>query len=136
MFDPEKFQSLFIGWLHDLLDIKVEVDNQVVIDGKSSRGTASKNNAMLHLLNAYLAEKQCIIGQKTEGKSNEITAIPMLLEVLDIKGAIVSIDAMGCQKDIAEKIIEKEADYFLAVKQNQKSLYQDIESAFFVFQKK
>lgn len=136
LFDPEKFQSLFIGWLHELLDIKIESDNQVVIDGKSSRGTLSKNNTMLHLLNAYLVEKQCILGQeKTADKSNEITAIPILLEVLDLKGAIVSIDAMGCQKNIAEKIIEKNADYFLAVKQNQKSLHQDIESAFLVFQK-
>jgi predicted transposase YbfD/YdcC len=105
--------------------------------GKSSRGTASKNNTMLHLLNAYLLEKQCILGQqKTADKSNEITAIPMLLDVLDLKGGTVSIDAMGCQKNIAEKIIEMEADYFLAVKQNQKALYQDIESAFLVFQKK
>lgn len=136
LFNPEKFQNLFIGWLHELLNIKTESENQVVIDGKSSKGTASKNNTMLHLLNAYLVEKQCILGQKkTADKSNEITAIPMLLEVLELTGAVVSIDAMGCQKNIAEKIIEKKADYFLAVKQNQKVLYEDIESAFLVFRK-
>src|SRR5690606_20249086 len=133
---PEKFQTLFIGWLHELLNIKTEAENQVAIDGKSSKLMASKNNTMLHLLNAYLVDKQCILGQvKTEDKSNEITAIPMLLEILELKGAIVSIDAMGCQKNIAEKIIEKQADYFLAVKQNQKILYEDIESAFLVFKK-
>src|SRR5690554_8239085 len=98
---------------------------------------ASKNNTMLHLLNAYLVEKQCILGQKkTADKSNEITAIPMLLEVLELTDAVVSIDAMGCQKNIAEKIIEKQADYFLAVKQNQKVLYEDVESAFLVFKKR
>ncbi len=137
LFDPEKFQSLFIGWLHELLDIKTESNNQIAIDGKSSRGTGSKNHTMLHLLNAYLVEKQCILGQeKTADKSNEVTAIPLLLDVLDLKGAIISIDAIGCQRNIAEKIIEKGADYFLAVKQNQKALHQDIESAFLVFEQK
>ncbi|WP_143037807.1 ISAs1 family transposase [Paenimyroides marinum] len=136
LFSPEKFQTLFIGWLHELLNIKTEAENQVAIDGKSSKLMASKNNTMLHLLNAYLVDKQCILGQvKTEDKSNEITAIPMLLEILELTGAIVSIDAMGCQKNIAEKIIEKQADYFLAVKQNLKILYEDIESAFLVFKK-
>lgn len=108
----------------------------MVIDGKSSRETASKNTTMLHLLNAYLVEKQCILGQKkTADKSNEITVIPTLLDVLELRGAIVSLDAMGCQKNIVEKIIEKQADYFLAVKQNQKILHEDIESAFLVFKK-
>lgn len=136
LFNPEKFQSLFISWLHELLNIKTESGNQIAIDGKSSRGTKSKNKTMLHLLNAYLVEKECILGQKkTFDKSNEITAIPALLEVLELKGAVVSIDAMGCHKNIAEKIIEKQADYFLAVKQNQKVLYEDIESAFLVYKK-
>ena len=136
LFDPKKFQEIFIGWLHELLNIKVEAGNQIAIDGKSSRATASKNDTMLHLLNAYLVEKQCILGQeKTDDKSNEITAIPLLLDVLDLKGAIVSIDAMGCHKHIVEKIIDRGAHYFLAVKQNQKVLYADIESAFRVFSK-
>ena len=134
IFSPEKFQSLFINWLHELLDIKVEAGDQIAIDGKSSRGTRTKTTKMLHLLNAYLTNKQCILGQqKTAEKSNEITAIPMLLDVLDLKGAVVTIDAMGTQTNIAEKIIEKEADYLLAVKQNQKKLYEDIESAFLVY---
>lgn len=134
LFCPKKFQTLFISWLHDLLDIQVATEDQIAIDGKSSRGTATKTNSMLHLLNAYLVGKHCILGQqKTANKSNEITAIPELLSVLDLKGAIVSIDAMGCQKEIAEQIVEQKADYLLAVKQNQKTLYEDVESAFLVF---
>lgn len=134
LFDPEKFQTLFISWLHDLLDIKVEEGNQVAIDGKSCRGSRTRKNKMVHLLHAFLVEQECILAQKrTAKKSNEITAIPELLEILDLKGAIVSIDAMGCQTEIAKKIIEKEADYFLAVKENQKTLYEDISTAFLVF---
>lgn len=134
LFDPEKFQTLFIGWIHELLGIKVEEGNQVAIDGKSLRGSGTKRNRMVHLLHAFLVEQECILAQKkTAEKSNEITAIPELLEILDLKGAIVSIDAMGCQTDIAKKIIEKEADYFLAVKENQKTLYEDITTAFLVF---
>lgn len=136
LFCPEKFQMLFIGWLHELLEIKVASGNQIAVDGKSSRATANKGSEMLHLLNAYLVDKHCILGQKkTADKSNEITAIPQLLEILELQGVLVSIDAMGCQKEITEKILEKEADYFLAVKQNQKTLYEDIESAFLVFGK-
>ena len=76
-----------------------------------------------------------LLGQeKTADKSNEITAIPILLETLDLKNALVSIDAMGCQIEIAEKIIERKGDYLLAVKQNQKTLYEDIESAFLVYE--
>jgi predicted transposase YbfD/YdcC len=91
---------------------------------------------MLHLLHAYLTDDCTFLGQeKTADKSNEIRAIPILLEILDLKNAIVSIDAMVCQIEIAEKIIEKGGDYLLAVKQNQKTLYEDIESAFFVHEK-
>ena len=90
---------------------------------------------MLHLLHAYLTDDCSFLGQeKTEDKSNEITAIPKLLETLDLKNAMVSIDAMGCQTEIATKIIEKGGDYLLAVKQNQKTLYEDIESAFLVYE--
>lgn len=134
LFNPKKFQRLFLGWLHELLNVEVQDENQIAIDGKSSRGTRSKTGSMLHLLNAYLVEKQCILGQqKMADKSNEITAIPKLLDALDLEGAIVSIDAVGCQREIADKIIDNKADYFLAVKQNQKILCEDIESAFLVF---
>lgn len=136
LFNPEKFQTVFISWLHELLGIKVEEGNQVAIDGKSLRGSGTKKNKMVHLLHAFLVEQECILAQKkTAEKSNEITAIPELLEILDLKDAIVSIDAMGCQTNIAKKIIEKEAHYFLAVKENQKTLYEDLTTAFQVFSK-
>lgn len=136
LYSPPKFQTLFLEWLHELLEIKVRGQNQIAIDGKSNKGTGTVNSKMIHILSAYLVDQQCILAQKkTSEKSNEITAIPMLLEVLNLKGAVVSIDAMGCQKEIAEKIIEREADYFLAVKQNQKTLHTDIESAFLVYPK-
>lgn len=136
LFNPKKFQALFLGWLHELLEVKIQAEDQIAIDGKSSRGTGSKTGSLLHLLNTYLVEKQCILGQqKTADKSNELTAIPKLLEVLNLERTIVSIDAMGCQREVADKIIDHKADYVLAVKQNQKVLYQDIESASLVFQK-
>lgn len=131
LFDPKLFQEIFVEWLSNFINTG---NKHIAIDGKSSRGSKSKSGEMLHLLQAYLTEDCSFLGQeKTADKSNEITAIPKLLEALDLQGAIVSIDAIGCQKEIAEKIIEKEADYLLAVKQNQKTLYQDIESAFLVY---
>ncbi len=134
LFSPEKFQCLFIEWLHELLGVAINGGSHIIIDGKSSRGTAVKNKGMLHLLNAFLVDSQCILGQqKTADKSNEITAIPKLLEVLDIEDSIISIDAIGCQKEVAEKIKAKGADYFLAVKKNQKSLYEDLDAAFKIF---
>ncbi|WP_018675987.1 ISAs1 family transposase [Riemerella columbina] len=137
LFNPKKFQNLFIRWVQELLDIKLEAGFQVAIDGKSSRNTVDAFGNMLHLLNAYLVEERCILGQhKTDDKSNEVRAIPILLEVLDLKDAIISIDAMGCQKEIVEKIIDQKADYFLALKKNQKTLYEDIETAFLVFNEK
>lgn len=101
MFNPDKFQTLFIEWLHELLNIKVELCNQVAIDGKSNRGTGTKKQKMVHLLHAFLIEQECILGQKkTSKKSNEIVAIPLLLDMLELQGAIISIDAMGCQTQI------------------------------------
>lgn len=134
LFNPEKFQKLFFQWIQELLNINISIDNHIAIDGKSSRGTKSKNNKMLDLLNAFLVENQCVLAQqKTDDKSNEITAIPELLKVLDIQDAYVSIDAIGCQKEIAEQIVNQKGNYFLAVKQNHKILEEDIQTAFKVF---
>lgn len=86
-----------------------------------------KRKSAIHMVSAYAAENGVVLGQKkTDDKSNEITAIPALLDLLDIKGCIVTIDAMGCQEKIAEKIVNKEADYVLAVKDNQKQLHEEI----------
>lgn len=120
----------FATWVSSLQKVARGV---VAVDGKTLRG--SKKNAdgdgALHLLSAYACEAGLVIGQRAvDGKSNEITAIPELLEMLAIKGAIISIDAMGTQKAIAEKIIEKGADYMLALKGNQGNLHADIKEFF------
>lgn len=95
---------------------------EVAIDGKELRRSHDRRlgQAAIHMVSAWATHNQLTLGQrKVDAKSNEITAIPKLLEVLALKGCIVTIDAMGCQKDIAQKIIDKEADYVLALKENQ-----------------
>tara|TARA_B100000809_G_scaffold37823_1_gene33091 strand:- start:961 stop:1260 length:300 start_codon:yes stop_codon:yes gene_type:complete len=92
---------------------------------------------MIHLLSAYLTDDCSFVGQdKISEKSNEITVIPKLLIALDLQGALVSVDAMGCQKEIATKIVNQQGYYLLAFKDNQKTLYEDIKTAFKVYKKK
>lgn len=131
LINPNKFESCFYAWI-DSLDI--DMDKEIIaIDGKSLRGSANKrkNHKILHLVSAWAVNNRILLGQvKTSEKSNEIEAIPRLLNMLDIKNSIVTIDAMGCQKEIALQIIEQGADYVLALKENQPSLHQDIKSIF------
>jgi len=102
-------------------------DKIVAIDGKTLRGSRDGEQLPIHLVSAFASEAGIVLGQiKTQEKSNEITAIPELLEWLDVRGAIVTIDAMGCQKAIAEKIIDKGGDYLLALKGNQSRLHDDV----------
>jgi predicted transposase YbfD/YdcC len=108
-------------------------DKQIVLDGKKLKGASpcSKGNSGLYILNAWVSENRFCIGQeKVEEKSNEITAIPTLLESLEIEEAVVSIDAIGTQTKIAEQIIAQKGHYFLSVKANQKGLLDDLEHAF------
>lgn len=123
--EPKSFQNCFINWVKSL---NVDIDNSVIaIDGKTSRRSYKNDKKALHMVSAFACEARIVLGQlKTSEKSNEITAIPQLLDLLDIKGAIVTIDAMGCQKEIAKKIKEKEGEYILALKGNQGSLHEDI----------
>lgn len=129
--DPLALQKGLVEWLHgisELLGVR-----HIAIDGKTLRhsGGGSSPHRQLHLVSAWATEANLFLGQvATEEKSNEITAIPKLLEMLDLHGALVSIDAMGCQKEIAGKIVEKGGDYVLAVKGNQEHLEQDIENCF------
>jgi len=114
--------------------VAVLTDGQVVaIDGKtlcSSYNRTSRRSA-IHMVSAFANANGVVLGQvKTEEKSNEITAIPELLDLLELKGCLVSIDAMGCQKDIAQKIVDKGADYLLAVKANQEKLHDAVQSIF------
>ena len=122
--DPEAFSACLAKWVQS---IAKSVDKTVVaIDGKTLRRSFDRRFATgaIHMVSAWSAENQMVFGQvKVDKKSNEIPAIPELLSLLAIKGAIVTIDAMGCQKAIAQQVLHAEADYVLAVKDNQPSLY-------------
>ncbi len=128
--DSVEFETCFIQWVSTLAELQPK--EVIAIDGKTIRGAkASGKKSPVHMVSAWANENNLVLGQvKTHEKSNEITAIPELLKVLSIKDTIVTIDAMGCQTDIATAIVEKQADYILAVKQNQAQLYQNIEDEF------
>ena len=122
--DAEHFQRCFVAWVTALTGAPAEV---IAIDGKTSRRSKGAQTA-IHMVSAFAARQRLVLGQvKVAEKSNEIIAIPKLLDRLAIEGAIVTIDAMGCQRDIAQKIIEKKADYVLALKGNQGTLRDDVE---------
>lgn len=128
--NPLEFEHCFIQWVKSILGSDTTF---VHLDGKSLTGSADvpHGKKMLHLVHAWASQQNLLLAQvRTEEKSNEITAIPELLALLDLAGCIITIDAMGCQKGIVEKIIEAKADYILAVKNNQKSLYEQIQTAF------
>lgn len=129
--DPSQFRHCFINWMTSLH--KLTKGDLVAIDGKTLRSSYNRadRRSTLHMVNAYACANKLVIGQyKTDEKSNEITAIPELIKLLDIKGTLVSIDAMGCQTNIAQTVVEKEADYLLAVKGNQGNLSQAVKQAF------
>ena len=126
--DPSAFHQGLQQWvavLAERLNIK-----HIAIDGKTLRGSGSNKLGPLHLVSAWATEHHLSLGQvATAAKSNEITAIPELLELLELHGAVVTIDAMGCQKAIASKIVERGGDYVLMVKDNQPNLLEDIQTA-------
>lgn len=125
--DPEQFQACFMRWIMAVSEI---TSGQVIaIDGKVLRRSHDKGigKAAIDMVSAWATANHLVLGQvKVDEKSNEITAIPQLLEALEVDGCIVTIDAMGCQTEIADKIIEREADYVLALKENQGNLYEDV----------
>jgi len=129
--DAEQFQASFIGWVQAVTKV---LSGQIVpIDGKKLRRSHDKaiGKDAIHMVSAWASENSMVLGQlKVDDKSNEITAIPQLLDLLEIEGCIVTIDAMGCQKKIAEKIVEKGADYVLALKGNQGNLAEDVQALF------
>ena len=115
--DAEQFQRCFVDWVAALTGTRREV---VAIDGKTLRRSGGKKDAQaaVHMVSAFAAHQRLVLGQvKVADKSNEIVAIPKLLDLLAIEGAVVTIDAIGCQRDIAQKILAKKADYVLALKQ-------------------
>ncbi len=131
LIDYEQFSNCFVEWVATIS--KLTEGEVAAIDGKRLRGSfdTAGNQKAIHMVSAFATINGLCLGQEVcEEKSNEITAIPKLLELLAIKGCVVTIDAMGCQTEIAESIIKKGADYILAVKQNQKELYEQIQKVF------
>lgn len=131
---PEAFQTCFQSWIAAcLMDEDADARPTIAIDGKSLRRSHDRGSGLgpLHLVSAWASEHGLTLGQvATEEKSNEITAIPELIDRIDVKGAVVTIDAMGCQKEIAAKIVAQEGDYVLAVKDNQPKLHQAVQKIF------
>jgi len=129
--DPEALQASFMSWINDACQL---TEGEVVaIDGKTVRRSFKKGarKSAIHMVSAWASENNLILGQrKVDNKSNEITAIPALLELLEIKGCIITIDAMGCQTAIAETIIKQGADYILALKGNQGALSDEVTHLF------
>ena len=123
---PNEFQNSFMRWIESVATL---TKGQVIaIDGKTLRRSHDRSNdkKVIHMISAWASSNQVVLGQlKTEEKSNEITAIPTLLKLLDISGCIITIDAMGTQKKIAKTIIDKAGDYILALKENHKTLYEE-----------
>ena len=132
--DATAFQRCFVAWTASLTGVEPDV---IAIDGKTSRRSyqTKGGGAPIHMVSAFAARQRLVLGQvKVADKSNEITAIPKLLAMMAIEGAIVTIDAMGCQREIAQAIVDKKADYILALKGNQGTLREDV--ALFVAEQK
>jgi predicted transposase YbfD/YdcC len=128
--EPQKFMEMFAEWVRS---IPVGEGKQIAIDGKAVKSAADRLNGgnTPYIVSAFLTEIGISIGQvKCDDKSNEITAIPELLEILDISGCVITIDAIGCQSKIVKKIVGKEGHYCLTVKENQSNLYKDIDEYF------
>lgn len=131
LMDPEQFKKCFLSWVQSISQI---TEGEVIaIDGKQLRRSHDKASGKkaIHMVSAWATKNHLVLGQeKVDEKSNEITAIPRLLEVLEISGCIITIDAMGCQKEIAKQIRTKTGDYVLALKGNHKNLFNDVKNVF------
>lgn len=129
LIDPKQFQESFALWMRAC--VQLSGGKVIAIDGKTNRRTFGKLTKALHTVSAFATGNGVSLGQvATNQKSNEITAIPELLKILDITGCLVTTDAMGCQSDIAADIVQRKGDYLLAVKGNQGLLYRDIKACF------
>lgn len=129
--DPQQFQDCFLAWVNHLTD-QLEI-NLIHIDGKTARGSYDRESSLkaLHTVSAWASEHHLVLAQhRVESKTNEITAIPELLKLLDLNGAIITLDAMGTQRDIAAQIQEQDGDYILALKGNQGTLHNAVKAFF------
>ena len=122
---PEKFEGCFIEWVKSF---QLQLDEKIVaIDGKTSRRSFDGVERAMHMISAFASESGIVLGQlKVDGKTNEITAIPELLDLIDVEGATVTTDALGCQTKVVEKIVDKKAHYVLGLKGNQSSLHDNV----------
>jgi len=130
LMNPQEFEQGFFDWISSLVEA---IRGVVAIDGKTSRRSHDKKNGIkpLHMVSAWASENRFILAQlATEKKSNEITAIPKLLKILDLTGCIVTIDAMGLQKKIVNQIVEQFGDYAIALKKNQGTFYRSVSETF------
>jgi predicted transposase YbfD/YdcC len=143
LLDYRKFEEFFISWVEEFIrSSKASLEGKVInIDGKKMRSSVDKRlqqipkeeggKSAVHLVEAWCSDLNLCLGQyKTEDKSNEIRAIPALLDLLDLQGSVVTIDAMGCQKEIAKKIVESQANYILGLKENHPKLLEEVRSLF------
>ena len=125
--DPNKFLDCFLEWTQAMREV---VDKEIVaLDGKALRSALNKDDQLKYVVSAWAESNNMVLGQiKVADKSNEITAIPKLLRVLELSGCIVTIDAMGCQKKIAKEVIEADADYVFSLKGNQETVHREVQS--------
>jgi predicted transposase YbfD/YdcC len=129
--DHNKFEECFLAWTRGYFRERARPGSVIAIDGKTVRGSATDTERGIHLVSAWADELGLVLGQvKTSEKSNEITAIPQLLSALDLSGCIITIDAMGCQKQIASDIIQGKGDYVLALKGNHPEVYTEVTELF------
>lgn len=129
--DPQQFQECFLCWIKSVS--KINEGEVIAIDGKTLKHSYDKGEekGAIHMVSAWATANRLVLGQRqVEEKSNEITAIPELIKILDISGCIVTIDAMGCQKEIVKLITQKQGDYIITLKKNQGSLYKSVEELF------
>lgn len=125
--DPEKFLECFLAWTQSVREAVAQ--EVVALDGKALRRAASGAQGIKYIVSAWAEGNGLVLGQRqVEDKSNEITAVPQLLRVLELSGCIVTLDALGCQKNIAKEIIEADADYVLALKGNQETVHQEVKA--------
>jgi predicted transposase YbfD/YdcC len=130
LIDPEQFRVCFTSWTEAISEA---VDDVISLDGKSLRRSFDSATGMsaIHILNAWSSANDFCLGQmKVDGKSNEITAMPKLIKMMNVKGAVITADALNCQKDIAETIVDQGADYVLALKGNHHDLFEDVKLYF------
>jgi predicted transposase YbfD/YdcC len=128
--DPDEFERRIQKWIHALVGSGTQ-GKHIAIDGKTLRKSfdTASNKMAIHMINAYVHENHAVFGQlKVDDKTNEITAIPKLLEMLQLKDATVTVDAMGCQRDIAERIVKRQGHYVFSLKGNQSTLHEDVQT--------